>query len=64
MKNVREKKAELIDNVRKLIKKLENISLELPEKMNMPLPILPIIDEDLEYPEKNLEVIDNYQKLE
>lgn len=53
---MRERKVKIVNEVQMLIKKLRNINAELPEKMTKPLPEMPVIDDDVEFPDKNLEV--------
>lgn len=55
---MRDKKLELQNEVLGLIEKLKAIHAEIPEKKIRPLPEVPFIDFDVEYPERNLEVRD------
>lgn len=56
LKTVRGKKHALQMEVKTLIEKLKAIHSEIPDKYIKPLPEIPEIDFDVEFPEQNLEV--------
>ncbi|XP_011500262.1 PREDICTED: uncharacterized protein LOC105364098 [Ceratosolen solmsi marchali] len=56
LKDLRTKKIELRAEVKKLTIILNNIHLEIPENAQKPVPNLPEIDEDVEFPEHNLKL--------
>ncbi|XP_048505660.1 cilia- and flagella-associated protein 44 isoform X2 [Athalia rosae] len=55
LRNVRSKKEALLTEVNDLIYKLKKIHSEIPEKRIKPIPTVPHIDYNVEFPERNLE---------
>ncbi|XP_049868169.1 cilia- and flagella-associated protein 44 [Pectinophora gossypiella] len=53
---LRERKLELVDRMNSIGERLGEIRLEIPPKLVKAPPEVPSIDEELEFPEKNLEV--------
>lgn len=53
---LREHKVHLISAMKRISERLAEIRVEIPPKSVKPLPAIPQIDDDLEFPEKNLEV--------
>ncbi|XP_063394624.1 cilia- and flagella-associated protein 44 [Cydia fagiglandana] len=53
---LRNHKVHLVNYMTKIGERLAEIRLEIPPKMVRPPPAIPTIDEELEFPEKNLEV--------
>lgn len=53
---LREHKLHLVDRMNTIGDRLAEIRLEIPPNLAEQPPLLPVIDEDLEFPEKNLEV--------
>ncbi|XP_015588735.2 uncharacterized protein LOC107264707 [Cephus cinctus] len=56
LREVRSKKVALFNEVIELVMKLKEIHSEIPEERTKPLPIIPVIDQNIEFPEKNLEL--------
>ncbi|XP_063361265.1 cilia- and flagella-associated protein 44 [Cydia amplana] len=53
---LRDHKVHLVNYMKQIGERLAEIRLEIPQKMVRPPPAIPDIDEQLEFPEKNLEV--------
>ncbi|KAF7998128.1 hypothetical protein HCN44_009526 [Aphidius gifuensis] len=64
LKSIRSKKLTTQAEVKNLIEKLKLIHLEIPDKYIKPLPEIPQIDIELEFPEHNLELRDYDEELE
>ncbi|KAL7301745.1 hypothetical protein TKK_0005740 [Trichogramma kaykai] len=56
VREMRQRKVDLIKEVEKLLKSLRAIQSELPDELTKPLPHLPSLDMDVEFPEKKLEI--------
>ncbi|CAH2108330.1 unnamed protein product [Euphydryas editha] len=53
---LREQKVKLVDKMQEIGRRLAEIRVEIPHKLAHPPPPVPIIDENLEFPEKNLQI--------
>ncbi|KAL0880918.1 hypothetical protein ABMA27_002088 [Loxostege sticticalis] len=53
---LREHKIRLVEKMKHIGERLSEIRIEIPPKMVKPPPVIPQIDEELEFPEKHLEV--------
>lgn len=53
---LRDHKLKLVEKMKKIGERLLEIRVEIPPKMAKDPPAIPEIDDDLEFPEKNLEV--------
>lgn len=53
---LREHKLQLVEKMKQIGERLAEIRCEIPSKMVKQPPAIPQIDEDLEFPEKNLDV--------
>ncbi|CAB0030340.1 unnamed protein product [Trichogramma brassicae] len=56
VREMRQRKVDLIKEVEQLLKSLRAIQSELPDELTKPLPHLPSLDMDVEFPEKKLEI--------
>lgn len=54
---LREQKLRVVAQIQQIGERLAEIRVEIPPKLVKRPPPVPVIDEDLEFPEKNLEVI-------
>lgn len=59
LRKIRGKKEKLLNEVNDAVQRLKNIHAEIPEDRIKAIPIVPQINYDLEFPERNLEVIMN-----
>ncbi|XP_052756190.1 cilia- and flagella-associated protein 44 [Galleria mellonella] len=53
---LREHKVRLVTQMKKIGERLSEIRAEIPQRQVKPPPLVPHIDDDLEFPEKNLEI--------
>lgn len=54
---IRSQKETLLNEVDDLVLQLKKIHAEIPEKRIKPIPFVPQIDYNVEFPERNLEVL-------
>ncbi|XP_059046371.1 cilia- and flagella-associated protein 44 isoform X2 [Achroia grisella] len=53
---LREHKVRMVTQMKKIAERLSEIRSEIPQRLVKPPPLVPHIDDDLEFPEKNLEI--------
>ncbi|KAM3964257.1 cilia- and flagella-associated protein 44 [Aphomia sociella] len=54
--DLREHKVQLVAQMKKIGERLSEIRVEIPQRLVKPPPMVPHIDQDLEFPENNLEI--------